>query len=177
MLPPYGFSWFSSGISGWKQVGESVIFGRQVSHRIMVQPFIINGEIRSTATTLTYLPRGKRSTLKFAANLAIVNNEKVSFLAEAASRQAVFQYRTISGTIVGFRTPGFVKGINLPGYHFHFISTDRMSGGHLLECRIDKADLSLDRALELRLALPENAAFARGNLGQDHGRELEKAER
>lgn len=98
-------------------------------------------------------------------------------LAEAASRQAVFQYHTITGTIIGFRTPGFVKGINLPGYHFHFISTDRKSGGHLLDCRIDKAALSLDRALELRLALPENAAFARGNLGQDHGRDLEKAER
>jgi acetolactate decarboxylase len=98
-------------------------------------------------------------------------------LAEAASRQAVFQYRTIPGTIVGFKTPGFAKGINLPGYHFHFISADRKSGGHLLDCRIDNALLSLDRALELRLALPDNAAFARGNLGQDHGRDLEKAER
>lgn len=98
-------------------------------------------------------------------------------LAEAASKQSVFQFSTITGTIVGFRTPNFARGINLPGYHFHFISADRKVGGHLLDCRIDDADLYLDRALDLHLALPENAEFARGNLGQDHGRDLEKAER
>jgi acetolactate decarboxylase len=98
-------------------------------------------------------------------------------LAEAASRQAVFQYRAIRGTIVGFRTPDFARGINLPGYHFHFISADRKVGGHLLDCRIDEADLYLDRALDLHLALPGNNEFARGNLGQDHGQDLEKAER
>ncbi|MGA7826348.1 MAG: acetolactate decarboxylase [Geobacteraceae bacterium] len=98
-------------------------------------------------------------------------------LAEAASHQSVFRYQNITGTIVGFRTPGFAKGINLPGYHFHFISADRKIGGHLLECRINKALLSYDKALGLRLALPENAEFARGNLGKDHGRALERAER
>ncbi|RQW85732.1 MAG: acetolactate decarboxylase [Geobacter sp.] len=98
-------------------------------------------------------------------------------LAEAASRQTVFQFQALSGTIVGFRTPGFAKGINLPGYHFHFISADRKIGGHLLDCRIDNALLSLDKVSELHLALPENAEFSRGDLGQDHGRDLEKAER
>lgn len=98
-------------------------------------------------------------------------------LAQAASRQAVFQFSSISGTIIGFRTPDFAKGINLPGYHFHFISADRKSGGHLLDCRIDQASLSLDRALELRLALPENDEFSGAKLGRDHGRELDKAER
>ncbi|MDD2336174.1 MAG: acetolactate decarboxylase [Geobacteraceae bacterium] len=98
-------------------------------------------------------------------------------LAEAASKQSVFQFSTITGTIVGFRTPNFARGVNLPGYHFHFISADRKVGGHLLDCRIDDADLYLDRALELHIALPENAEFAQGNLGQDHGQDLEKAER
>ncbi len=98
-------------------------------------------------------------------------------LAEAASRQTVFQFQAIPGTIVGFRTPDFAKGINLPGYHFHFISTDRNIGGHLLDCRIDTARLSLDKAVELHLALPENSEFSRGKLGRDHGRDLEKAER
>jgi acetolactate decarboxylase len=98
-------------------------------------------------------------------------------LAKAASKQSVFQFHTITGTIVGFRIPNFARGVNLPGYHFHFISADRKVGGHLLDCRIDVAGLYLDRALELHLALPENAEFAQGNLGQDHGRDLEKAER
>lgn len=98
-------------------------------------------------------------------------------LAEAARRQTVFHLHDIPGTILGFRTPDFAKGINLPGYHFHFIAEDRSSGGHLLDCRVDDAVLSLDKALELHLALPENAGFARGALGRDHGEALERAER
>ena len=33
------------------------------------------------------------------------------------------------GTIVGFRCPPFVKGINVPGYHLHFIKSDFTQGG------------------------------------------------
>ncbi len=98
-------------------------------------------------------------------------------LAEAVHRQTVFHFQNITGTILGFRTPDFAKGINLPGYHFHFIAADRSSGGHVLDCRIDDAVLSLDRSHELRLALPGNVEFARGKLGRDHGKALERAER
>lgn len=36
------------------------------------------------------------------------------------------------GTIVGFRGPGYISGVNVAGDHFHYINDDRKSGGHIL---------------------------------------------
>jgi acetolactate decarboxylase len=98
-------------------------------------------------------------------------------LAEAARNQSVFEFSHIRGTIIGFRSPEFVQGINLPGYHFHFISADRKAGGHLLGCLIEGATVALDETGDFRLALPESAEFRRSDLGRDRRRELDKAER
>lgn len=98
-------------------------------------------------------------------------------LAEAVQHQSLFEFTNIRGTIVGFRSPDFVQGINLPGYHFHFISEDRKVGGHLLDCRIENATVSLDETGDFHLLLPHNDAFRRSDLGRDSRRELDKAER
>jgi acetolactate decarboxylase len=98
-------------------------------------------------------------------------------LAEAVKNQSVFEFGDIRGTILGFRSPDFVQGINLPGYHFHFISADRKSGGHLLDCLIEGATVALDETGDFHLLLPENDDFRRSDLGRDRRRELDKAER
>jgi acetolactate decarboxylase len=38
-------------------------------------------------------------------------------LAEVTQKQAVFEFNDIEGTIVGFRCPVFVNGVNVAGYH------------------------------------------------------------
>lgn len=98
-------------------------------------------------------------------------------LAEVVRKQAVFEFRNISGTIVGFRAPAYARGINMPGYHFHFISSDRKKGGHLLGCTIDKAALAIKDAYEFQLSIPSEGEFLRSDLGRDRARELENAER
>jgi acetolactate decarboxylase len=98
-------------------------------------------------------------------------------LAEAVKNQSIFEFSAIRGTIIGFRSPDFVQGINLPGYHFHFISADRKVGGHLLGCRIEGATVALDETGEFHLVLPESDEFRRSDLGRDRRRELDKAER
>ena len=44
---------------------------------------------------------------------------------DAVKKQSVFELGTISGTLVGFRFPEYMKGLNVPGYHFHFLSDDK----------------------------------------------------
>jgi alpha-acetolactate decarboxylase len=46
-------------------------------------------------------------------------------------KQAEFEFRGVSGTIVGFRTPAYA--VNIAGWHLHFLSEDRSQGGHLLD--------------------------------------------
>ncbi|MGA0334512.1 MAG: acetolactate decarboxylase [Kiritimatiellia bacterium] len=100
-------------------------------------------------------------------------------LQEVIHRQAVFDLENVTGTLVGFRCPPYVEGLNVPGYHFHFISDDRMSGGHVLELQLARGKLSADRIHEeLMILLPSKSSFTyqtpRGPTGV---RALESTER
>ncbi|AFA48795.1 acetolactate decarboxylase [Acetobacterium woodii] len=65
-------------------------------------------------------------------------------LSEAVKNQTVFNYDNISGTLIGLWCPEYIGGVNVPGYHFHFISDDRSKGGHLLDVRFDDAKAFMD---------------------------------
>ncbi len=43
-------------------------------------------------------------------------------LKEIAQTQPEFEYKDLKGTIVAVRCPDYVAGINMPGWHLHFIS-------------------------------------------------------
>jgi len=75
-------------------------------------------------------------------------------LSEAIKNQTVFEFYSVSGTIVGFWFPEYMEGINVHGYHFHFITEDKMSGGHLLECQLENVSIQLDYTDEFNLLLP-----------------------
>lgn len=47
--------------------------------------------------------------------------------------QVTFTHGAVAGTLVGFRFPASATGANVPGWHFHFVDTDRRLGGHVLE--------------------------------------------
>ena len=65
-------------------------------------------------------------------------------LAEALEGQTIFEFNDVTGTLVGFWCPTYVEGINAPGYHFHFITSDRQNGGHLLDCETENAKVEID---------------------------------
>jgi acetolactate decarboxylase len=57
-------------------------------------------------------------------------------LGEVVKSQSVWTHKEVSGTLVGFRSPAWALGLNVPGYHWHFLSDDRTVGGHVLDCRV-----------------------------------------
>ncbi|WP_269539172.1 acetolactate decarboxylase [Cerasicoccus fimbriatus] len=101
-------------------------------------------------------------------------------LADVVAEQNVFNFAEIEGTMVGFYCPPFARGVNVPGWHFHFISEDRQLGGHVLDFSIAKAgDVQVAWQLldELVLKLPDDAGFAEVDLTPDRAEELETVER
>jgi acetolactate decarboxylase len=98
-------------------------------------------------------------------------------LAAAAENQAVFKLAHVKGVIVAFRYPAYLAGVNMPGYHCHFITTDRRAGGHLLDCRVEGATLAIDALPNFFLRLPDNQEFYRLDLTGDRRHELENIER
>ena len=80
-------------------------------------------------------------------------------LIDAVAQQRVFEERTISGTLVGYLLPEYLKTIGVAGYHFHFISTDRRRGGHVLEVSLKEATIDIDYLASVKLMIPQNATF------------------
>ena len=66
-------------------------------------------------------------------------------LTDALAHQSVYEYRNVTGTMVGFYSPAPAAGLNVAGYHLHFISADRTRGGHVLEATAagDMAELDV----------------------------------
>lgn len=80
-------------------------------------------------------------------------------LPDVAQQESVFELGEVEGTVVGFRCPQYAAGINLPGYHFHFISSDRSSGGHVLDFMIEFGDVAVDYLPNFSMMLPQSEAF------------------
>ncbi|WP_127090025.1 acetolactate decarboxylase [Aquabacter cavernae] len=98
-------------------------------------------------------------------------------LVEATAHQAEFHMQDVDGTIVGFWTPSYVRGIGIPGWHLHVISDDRQRGGHVLDCAGQGITLALEPLDDFRLAMPETADFLAADLSGDTEKALDTAER
>jgi acetolactate decarboxylase len=99
-------------------------------------------------------------------------------LKEVTKNQPQFTMKNVEGTIVGFRCPAFVKGVNVPGYHLHFLSRDKKQGGHILDFTIDKVKCEVDMLDKYILTLPSKVkAFANTDLTKDRSKELKAVEK
>jgi acetolactate decarboxylase len=98
-------------------------------------------------------------------------------LADVAKTQPVFEMNDTTGTIVGFRTPPFVKGLNVPGCHFHFLSSDFTQGGHILDFELSSGNCRIDKCSEFLLILPKDDSLKDIDLSKDKTEELQKVEK
>ena len=89
----------------------------------------------------------------------------------------MFELTNVKGVIVAFRHPAYLAGVNMPGYHCHFITADRRAGGHLLDCRVEGATVAVDALPNFSLRLPDSQEFLQSDLTGDRRHELEKIER
>ncbi len=99
-------------------------------------------------------------------------------LVEVTRNQPIFEFADIDGTVVGFRCPAYVAGVNIPGYHLHFLTNGNDAGGHVLEFQVADAVAYVDYTSEFLMILPgEGSDFYELDLTQDKQEELEQAEK
>ena len=97
-------------------------------------------------------------------------------LAEAAKNEAVFDFEDLRGDLVGFRLPGYVKGVNAPGWHLHFMDAERRRGGHVVNFSLREGVLRYCHADGFEIRLPKGEALAGLDLARDWSADLKKAE-
>jgi acetolactate decarboxylase len=94
----------------------------------------------------------------------------------ATDHQAEFRKSDVTGTMVGFWSPPYSKTISVAGWHLHFLTEDRKSGGHVLGCKAAGLEAQVHDLDDLHLALPETREFLHADLTQDPSAALDKAE-
>ena len=98
-------------------------------------------------------------------------------LAEVVKTQSLFTLKDTEGTLVGMWCPAYVKTLNVPGYHFHFLTADRSGGGHVLGLVTGdgvKVQVAVLRNFTVRL--PELATFDALDLTGDNAKVLHAVE-
>lgn len=97
-------------------------------------------------------------------------------LVDVAKDQSVWTHGDVAGTLIGVRSPAWVGGINVPGYHWHFLSDDRKVGGHVLDCRLREARVQYEVCSDWLVKLDDSSGLDGAALGQDLRRDLRKVE-
>lgn len=97
-------------------------------------------------------------------------------LVQVTATQPEFETQSVTGTLCGFYCPPFVAGINVVGFHLHFLSDDHSFGGHVLDFELQEGILSLDKINNFRLILPDEGEFLVSDLEGDLSRDMEKVE-
>jgi acetolactate decarboxylase len=98
-------------------------------------------------------------------------------LTEVVADQHVFELEDVEGTMVGFRFPTYVEGIEVPGYHLHFADADRRCGGHVLDSRARGLRVRLDPSDDLHVELPPEVELRDPELAADTHAAVEAVER
>ena len=83
---------------------------------------------------------------------------------KAVEQQPLFDFAQAAGTLVGFRSPDFIQGIGVAGYHEHFITEQRHGGGHVIDFHLQHGSVQLGIISRLVVHFPTSEDFKHANL-------------
>jgi acetolactate decarboxylase len=97
-------------------------------------------------------------------------------LSEIAHEQHTFDFTDVRGTMVGFRFPSYAQGIEVAGYHLHFLDADRQRGGHVLASRPRRVEVRIDQARDLHVELPPGVELGAADEGAEAADRIRRIE-
>lgn len=98
-------------------------------------------------------------------------------LAEVTKNQPTFEFYNVKGTLVGFWCPSYVNGINVPGYHVHFLNAAKNAGGHLLDFTMTSGQIEIDATPNFYMCLPNSEEFGQLDMTEDRSQETNQVEK
>jgi acetolactate decarboxylase len=80
-------------------------------------------------------------------------------LVSVVKQQVTHELHDVRGTLIGLRCPAWIGTLNVAGYHWHFLSDDRKTGGHVLACELRNGKLAFDECKSVIIHLPQSDEF------------------
>lgn len=84
-------------------------------------------------------------------------------LIEIVADQTEWHFKETDGDLIGFQFPDTIAGVEVPGWHLHFISKDRLHGGHVISLDVVSAHIELSDCDQLHVELPSGSKL--GEIG------------
>lgn len=78
--------------------------------------------------------------------------------------------------MIGFRFPIYSEGIEVAGYHLHFVDADRLRGGHVLDLEIESGNVKACFSDDLHVELPPGLDLASPDLADSTHEAIQRAE-
>ena len=72
---------------------------------------------------------------------------------EVIRNQQITERENSEGTLAGFWMPETFDKVNFTGFHFHYLTKDKSSGGHVLDFIFDKGKVYIDNSNQLKIQL------------------------
>ena len=88
-------------------------------------------------------------------------------LSAVTATQTNWQAEQVQGTIIGFRFPSSLQGLEVPGIHLHFISADRKIGGHVTDLLLQSGVVQVQQLSELHVEVPEGIHVAEADNSEE----------
>ena len=91
--------------------------------------------------------------------------------------QREFEFKNVSGSLVCVYFPQYMDGLNVSGWHVHFISDDRTMGGHVFDCSLQEGNAYMGRTEGFNFLIPKTRFFQKLTLTDVSKEEIESVEK
>lgn len=94
-----------------------------------------------------------------------------------ATDQREFDFHDVSGSLVCVYFPKYMDGLNMAGWHVHFISDDRTMGGHVFDFELNEGVVHLGETSGFAFMIPDTDHFHSLKLQEVTKKDIEKVEK
>ena len=90
--------------------------------------------------------------------------------------QKVFNHTNQTGTVVAIYFPEYMNELNMHGWHLHFLSDNKTTGGHVLGFNNFRGSGQIDEIHEFSMILPTDDTFVKMNFTEDMTNKISSVE-
>ncbi|TCV19544.1 alpha-acetolactate decarboxylase [Sphingobacterium alimentarium] len=105
-----------------------------------------------------------------------VKEEPFPVLSTILDRQQFFDIQNTAGTLVGYHLPEYLNGIQMSGFHLHFLSANTKQGGHVLGFKGQNLKIEIAELKSFELEAPTTKDFQNFQFRKKHNEDLERVE-
>lgn len=105
-----------------------------------------------------------------------VKSEPFPVITTIFDTQKFFEFSDTEGTLIGYHLPEYLNGINSKGFHFHFLSTDKSQGGHVLDFTAKNLKIEIAKVKSFELDIPTDKDFQNFKFESKNNEALKRVE-